>query len=71
MPRSKEMQQFIDCFQRYCLREILGHDGDPAKCVTCHKPVGEFRDDLSRKEHGLSGMCQACQDAVFAPPEEE
>lgn len=25
----------------------------------------EFRDALSRKEYGISGMCQKCQDSVF------
>jgi len=24
-----------------------------------------FRDDLSRKEYTISGLCQTCQDAVF------
>jgi len=39
-------------------------------CVTC-KGVGrwgpnlDFRDDLSRKEYSISGMCQDCQDSVF------
>jgi hypothetical protein len=28
-----------------------------------------FRDDLSRKEHGISGMCQACQDEMFHDPD--
>ena len=40
-------------------------------CVTCGKPANEFRDDLSRKEYGISGMCQACQDIVFADPEDK
>ena len=36
-------------------------------CPTCSKPVSkeEFRDALSRKEYGISGMCQECQDSVF------
>ena len=37
------------------------------KCPCCGKviDVGEFRDDLSRKEYTISGMCQDCQDEVF------
>lgn len=39
------------------------------KCTTCGKPlVGdseEFRDELSRREYSISGMCQACQDSMF------
>jgi len=36
-------------------------------CPTCQKPivVGEFRDELSKKEYNISGMCQKCQDSVF------
>ena len=35
------------------------------RCATCSKEVGEFRDDLSKKEYSISGMCQKCQDKVF------
>jgi RNA polymerase-binding transcription factor DksA len=34
-------------------------------CVTCDNEVHEFRDELSRIEYGISGMCQECQDKVF------
>lgn len=40
-------------------------------CPTCGQPIGPFRDKLSEKEYGISGMCQACQDKVFNPPEDE
>jgi len=39
-----------------------------AKCTTCPRTFcveSEFRDDLSRKEFEISGMCQICQDRVF------
>ena len=37
------------------------------KCATCGKAVdmGSFRDALSRREFGVSGMCQECQDKIF------
>jgi len=35
-------------------------------CSFCGEPVGKFRDGLSRKEYGISGMCQKCQDKVFS-----
>ena len=36
-------------------------------CVPCgaKAPPESFRDDLSRKEYTISGLCQACQDSVF------
>lgn len=39
------------------------------KCPFCGKdmsnPRGQFRDALSYKEFGISGLCQDCQDKVF------
>lgn len=35
------------------------------KCPLCNRPIGEFRDALSRKEYNISGMCQKCQDDIF------
>ena len=36
-------------------------------CPICDNIVtnDEFRDEISRKEYDISGMCQQCQDAVF------
>ena len=34
-------------------------------CVTCGKEVTGFKDELSRKEYRISGMCQNCQDGTF------
>ena len=34
-------------------------------CVCCGSLAVSFRDELSRKEYGISGMCQECQDSVF------
>lgn len=31
----------------------------------CGQPVTGFRDALSEREYGISGMCQDCQDEVF------
>lgn len=38
------------------------------KCPFCGKRIdveNEFRDDLSRKEFQISGLCQSCQDDFF------
>ena len=36
-------------------------------CPFCGKEIKEadFCDDLSKKEYGISGLCQDCQDDVF------
>jgi hypothetical protein len=40
---------------------------ESGKCPFCEKTidVNEFRDELSKKEFGISGLCQTCQDEVF------
>jgi len=40
-------------------------------CPCCKQPVGEFTDEISKKEYAITGLCQACQDIVFAKPEDE
>lgn len=37
------------------------------KCPLCSKEIKEqdFKDSLSKKEYGISGMCQECQDKTF------
>lgn len=41
-------------------------------CPICSKPISgaDFRDDLSRKEYKISGLCQKCQDDIFKEEEE-
>jgi len=41
-------------------------------CPFCNNEVAEnsFRDDLSRREFKISGMCQTCQDRFFEPEEQ-
>ncbi len=42
------------------------------KCPLCGRTINvdEFRDDLSRKEYRISGLCQMCQDEVFGGDDE-
>ncbi len=40
------------------------------QCVSCGEFNLEFRDELSRKEYGISGLCQCCQDNIFGGEED-
>jgi predicted RNA-binding Zn-ribbon protein involved in translation (DUF1610 family) len=40
-------------------------------CPTCGAKITTFRDEASRKEYAVSGMCQTCQDKYFDAGEEE
>jgi hypothetical protein len=51
--------------------QMFGRERHGTVCVTCGESVGEFRDPLSRKEYGISGMCQKCQDSVFGGVDNE
>ena len=48
-----------------------------SRCVPppfgCGKPVSQedFRDELSRREYAISGLCQTCQDSVFGGGEDD
>jgi len=45
---------------------------EAGKCPLCAKAIvmSEFEDALSRREFGISGICQKCQNDVFAPPKD-
>ena len=40
---------------------------DLGQCPTCGKEIKkeDFRNEISKKEFEISGMCQKCQDSVF------
>jgi hypothetical protein len=63
--KSPEMENFLNGLAK----DFFGCDRaeamKSAKCVMCGGPAVEFRDELSRKEFGISGACQKCQDSVF------
>lgn len=39
-------------------------------CLFCNEPIDQaaFRDELSRREFRISGLCQKCQDDTFGTP---
>lgn len=59
-------------FTRFAAAAIGGLSAlDSGKCPTCKGEIGEFKDALSRREFGISGMCQKCQDSIFNTSEED
>ena len=55
------------------LKDVFGVDRRQSiksgACTMCKGEADKFRDDLSRKEYGISGMCQDCQDNIFGGAE--
>lgn len=65
MKRTKELTTFVDGFTKKTFGRTLTESTQKKACVSCGKPVDGFRDALSAKEYGISGLCQKCQDSVF------
>lgn len=61
------MKRVIDILLPNLKREEYINQG---KCVDkpfgCGEPITSFTDTLSEKEYKISGLCQNCQDRIFA-----
>ncbi len=69
--KSRRMEKFLDeqsvkLFGRGRVESIKSD-----VCVTCGGEAKTFKDVLSQKEFGISGLCQKCQDATFREEGEE
>jgi|TARA_Y100000296_G_scaffold80118_1_gene105039 hypothetical protein len=64
LDRAKEDMAFM-AFGRSRTLAMAGN-----QCVSCGESAGDFRDELSRKEYGISGLCQCCQDSIFGTEED-
>jgi hypothetical protein len=40
-------------------------------CAKCGKDATLFTDELSKREYGISQLCQTCQDSVFGAPDDD
>jgi len=69
--KSREMNGLLENLAKEAFgrgrREAIEQD----VCVVCGKSATEFKDELSRREYTISGMCQVCQDETFNYPQEE
>ena len=64
--KTAEMENMLDGMAK----ELFGRGRkvamDNQMCVMCGNDANHFTDELSRREYGISGMCQSCQDGVFS-----
>ena len=65
MDKFKE-ESAMGLFGRSRLLAIAGKG-----CVKCGESAVDFRDEISKKEFGISGFCQVCQDDIFGGPDED
>lgn len=45
--------------------QFYWHLRSDQNCLSCGSEALEFKDSVSEKEFGISGLCQQCQDEVF------
>ena len=65
MKRDKNLQDLADTLSIKVFGGSLSEAHKNGTCVQCKKKVGEFKDELSRAEWEISGLCSACQDLFF------
>jgi hypothetical protein len=67
------MMNALDQFKEDSAMSLFGRSRSLAiagnGCVKCGELATDFRDEVSRKEFGISGLCQPCQDSIFGGPE--
>lgn len=63
--KTPEMERFLDEMSEQMFGRRRSASKSAKICVMCGGDATEFRNELSRKEYEISGLCQRCQDAVF------
>ena len=63
MAQPTEKHPAIEGFLEETFGRTTAIEGDT--CVFCHKEATNFRNEISKKEYRISGICQSCQDETF------
>jgi len=74
IPNQYEITMSLEEFQENFAHAAYGRGIKDSQekniCVVCGGEASDFRDEVSKKEFSISGMCQECQDFTFGPPPE-
>ena len=67
MGKNPEVKKVLDNFTKDQFGKSKTDAEAEKVCVFCGKPIKmeDFRNEISRREYGISGICQKCQDDVF------
>jgi len=66
MARTKNLQDLEDTLSKEVFGGSLTEAHKKETCVQCKGPAGNFKDEPSRAEYEISGLCQERQDALFS-----
>lgn len=69
-PKAKPIEDFLE--GNFGRTSSIRADRCIPAPIGCGKEIKGFRDELSKKEYQISGLCQECQDSIFGSfaPEE-
>ncbi len=62
-PKAPEIERLLEGFSGRTT--AIEADRCVAVPIGCGMAAVDFKDDLSKKEYTLSGLCQTCQDSLF------
>ena len=69
MAKQSQKSPAVKCLLDTLAKNAFGRTRSAAitsnACVICGKQAVRFKDELSRREYAISGMCQECQDKTF------
>ena len=65
MKRAPGIQNLLDAMQKGFFGVTASDSIHASKCMTCGGDASQFKDEVSAREYGMSGMCQECQDNFF------
>lgn len=65
MSKSPKMNEFLDKLSQSMFGRKRRDCIEQQICTYCGKPAVSFKDELSKKEYSISGICQECQDGSF------
>jgi len=65
MPKSVEMEMFLEEVGKKLFGRSRVDTQVSQTCVACGGDANNFKDEISKREYNLSKLCQTCQDDVF------
>lgn len=68
--KSEEIEQALKSLSGVDRREVIRSNKCQPSPIGCGGDATEFKDELSKKEYTISGLCQKCQDKVFGSDDE-
>lgn len=64
-PKCPELENFLEGLFGTARVDSIMNDRCVNPPVGCAGPATEFRDEVSKREFRISGLCQKCQDEIF------